>query len=132
MELADHKNVTTQTGMDVYFADPRSPWQRGTNENTNRLLRQYLPKGVSMGGLSQADLDTIAARLNNRPRRVLGYDTPAERLTTILAGDPRPKVSPGRLRAAARMAAWPICAGETRNRHRACPRSSSSLAWPTS
>jgi IS30 family transposase len=88
MELADHKNVTAQTGMDVYFADPRSPWQRGTNENTNRLLRQYLPKGVSMGELSQADLDTIAARLNNRPRKVLGYDTPAERLTTILAGDP--------------------------------------------
>jgi len=77
-----------QTGMDVYFADPRSPWQRGTNENTNRLLRQYLPRGVNMGGLNQADLDTIAARLNNRPRKVLGYDTPAERLATVLTGDP--------------------------------------------
>lgn len=88
MELADHKNVTAQTGMDVYFADPRSPWQRGTNENTNRLLRQYLPKGVSMGGLTQTDLDAIAARLNNRPRKVLDYDTPHERLTSILANAP--------------------------------------------
>jgi len=90
MELADHKNVTAQTGMAVYFADPRSPWQRGTNENTNRLLRQYLPKGVSMGGLSQHDLDEIAARLNNRPRKVLGYDTPAERFTAILGAAPAP------------------------------------------
>jgi hypothetical protein len=76
MELADHKNVTAQTGMAVYFADPRSPWQRGTNENTNRLLRQYLPKGVSMGGLTQADLDKVAARLNNRPPQGTGLRHP--------------------------------------------------------
>lgn len=84
MELADHKNVTIHTGLDVYFADPRSPWQRGTNENTNRLLRQYLPKGKSMAHLTQDDLDAIAARLNTRPRKTLDYDTPADRLQALL------------------------------------------------
>lgn len=84
MELADHKNVTIDTGLAVYFADPRSPWQRGTNENTNRLLRQYLPKGVSMAGLTQDDLDAIAAKLNSRPRKTLDYDTPAHRLAALL------------------------------------------------
>jgi transposase, IS30 family len=74
MELADHKSVTADTGVAVYFADPRSPWQRGTNENTNRLLRQYLPKGGSMAHLTQDDLDAIAARLNSRPRKTLGFD----------------------------------------------------------
>jgi transposase, IS30 family len=84
MELADHKTVTANTGLDVYFADPRSPWQRGTNENTNRLLRQYLPKGRSMAHLTQEDLDDIAARLNSRPRKTLDFDTPADRLETLL------------------------------------------------
>jgi IS30 family transposase len=84
MELADHKNVTIDTGLAVYFADPRSPWQRGTNENTNRLLRQYLPKGVSMADLTQDDLDAIAAKLNSRPRKTLNYDTPANRLAALL------------------------------------------------
>jgi IS30 family transposase len=84
MELADHKSVTVDTGLQVYFADPRSPWQRGTNENTNRLLRQYLPKGVSMAGLSQDDLDLIAHKLNTRPRKTLSFDTPADRLAALL------------------------------------------------
>jgi IS30 family transposase len=84
MELAGHKTVTANTGLDVYFADPRSPWQRGTNENTNRLLRQYMPKGQSMGHLTQHDLDEIAARLNTRPRKTLDFDTPAHRLEALL------------------------------------------------
>jgi IS30 family transposase len=87
MELADHKNVSSQTGLAVYFADPRSPWQRGTNENTNRLLRQYLPKGTSMADLSQHELDVIAARLNDRPRKTLDYDTPTDRLRAFLGAD---------------------------------------------
>ena len=84
MELADHKTITVTTGLEVYFADPRSPWQRGTNENTNRLLRQYLPKGQSMAHLTQDDLDVIAAKLNSRPRKTLGFDTPADRLAALL------------------------------------------------
>ncbi|WP_441247947.1 IS30 family transposase [Kitasatospora sp. McL0602] len=84
MELAAHKDVTAATGLAVYFADPQSPWQRGTNENTNRLLRQYFPKRTTMAGHTQQDLDRIAERLNTRPRKTLDYDTPADRLTALL------------------------------------------------
>jgi IS30 family transposase len=84
MELAAHKDVTAATGLAVYFADPQSPWQRGTNENTNRLLRQYFPKRTTMAGLTQQDLDRIAERLNTRPRKTLDYDTPADRITALL------------------------------------------------
>jgi IS30 family transposase len=84
MELAGHKKVTAATGLDVYFADPRSPWQRGTNENTNRLLRQYFPKAVTMAHLTQHDLDQVAARLNTRPRKTLEFQTPADKLAALL------------------------------------------------
>jgi len=76
-ELANHARVTSQTGMPVYFCDPQSPWQRGTNENTNGLLRQYFPKGTSLGGLSQRQLDVYARTLNSRPRKCLGFRTPS-------------------------------------------------------
>lgn len=78
MELAAHKRLSADTGVDVFFAAPRSPWQRGTNENTNKLLRQYLPKGTNPSTFSQGDLDAIAAKLNNRPRKCLEFRTPAE------------------------------------------------------
>jgi IS30 family transposase len=77
MEMALHKSFTIATDVKVYFCDPKSPWQRGTNENTNRLLRQYLPKGTDLSGYSQRDLNTIATRLNTRPRKTLGYRTPS-------------------------------------------------------
>ena len=84
-EMARHERLTEITGMRVFFADPHSPWQRGSNENTNGLLRQYLPKGMSLSAVTQADLDKIADRLNDRPRKTLGYDTPNERFQTLLA-----------------------------------------------
>jgi IS30 family transposase len=82
MELAHHKRFTIATEVQVYFCDPQSPWQRGTNENTNRLLRQYFPNGADLSCYSQADLNKIALRLNQRPRKTLGFRTPA----AILAG----------------------------------------------
>jgi IS30 family transposase len=83
-EMAAHKAFTVATDVQVYFCDPRSPWQRGSNENTNGLLRQYFPKGTDLSGFSQAHLDKIALRLNQRPRKTLGFQTPADRLSSVL------------------------------------------------
>jgi transposase, IS30 family len=83
-ELAQHAQLRIDTGLEVYFCDPRSPWQRGTNENTNGLLRQYFPKGTDISRYSSRELDAVAATLNSRPRKTLDWRTPAEALNEIL------------------------------------------------
>ena len=85
LEMAKHKSFTVATKVNVYFCDPQSPWQRGSNENTNGLLRQYLPKGINLSAYSQAKLNAIARQLNERPRKTLNYETPAERFHQSVA-----------------------------------------------
>jgi IS30 family transposase len=88
LEMAQHKTFTMATDMQVYFCDPQSPWQRGSNENTNGLLRQYLPKNADLSRFSQSELDEIALRLNTRPRQTLGFRTPADKLQASVASTP--------------------------------------------
>jgi IS30 family transposase len=85
LEMAKHKDFTVATDVQVYFCDPQSPWQRGSNENTNLLLRQYFPRGTDLSGYSQAQLNRVALRLNQRPRKTLGFKTPASKLQASVA-----------------------------------------------
>jgi len=84
-EMAKHKSFTVATNVQVFFCDPQSPWQRGTNENTNGLLRQYFPRGTDLGPISQSQLDQVALRLNQRPRKTLGFQTPISKLQASVA-----------------------------------------------
>ncbi len=83
--MARHAEFTIATDMNVYFCDPQSPWQRGTNENTNRLLRQYFPKKTPLDQFTQDDLNQVASELNERPRKTLGYKTPSEVISNAVA-----------------------------------------------
>jgi len=85
LEMAKHKDFTVATDVQVYFCDPQSPWQRGTNENTNLLLRQYFPRGTDLAPITQAQLDQVELRLNQRPRKTLGFQTPASKLQASVA-----------------------------------------------
>ena len=85
MEMAKHKEFSVATDVAIYFCDPQSPWQRGSNENTNGLLRQYFPKGTDLSRFSQTQLNNVAKQLNQRPRQTLGFANPAEKLAEIVA-----------------------------------------------
>jgi IS30 family transposase len=89
-EMANHAQIAEATGLDIFFCDPQSPWQRGSNENTNGLLRQYFPKGSDLSTHGAGYLDYVAAELNNRPRKTLGWKTPAETLDQLLSQPPNP------------------------------------------
>jgi IS30 family transposase len=89
--MARHAGIKTALGLDAYFCDPRSPWQRGTNENTNGLLRQYLPKGTDLSIYPEDYLDAVARELNDRPRKTLGWMTPSEKIIPLLQGNRYPE-----------------------------------------
>jgi len=86
--MLEHLQFTVETGIQIYFCDPKSPWRRGSNENTKGLLRQYFPKRTDLNRFSQEELDAVAAELNERPRQTLRWATPAERLAEVLAQTP--------------------------------------------
>jgi len=85
MEMAHHKTITVDAKINIYFCDPRSPWQRGSNQNTNGLLRQFFPKGTDLNVFSQSDLNAVATLLNQRPRQTLKFKTPAEVYSAFVA-----------------------------------------------
>lgn len=94
MEMARHQDITAATGIQIYFAGPHAPWQRGSNENINGLLREYLPKGADLSLTTSAQLQAIATELNDRPRKRLGYRTPTEEFARLLADDQRVATTP--------------------------------------
>jgi IS30 family transposase len=87
-EMFHHREFTVETGVQIYFCDPQSPWQRGTNENTNGLLRQYFPKRTSLAGFTQRELNAVARELNERPRKTLNWMSPLEALNEVVASTP--------------------------------------------
>ena len=89
-EMTSHPAIAAATGLDIYFCDPHSPWQRGSNENTNGLLRQYFPKSTDLSVYQLDYLDHVAAKLNRRPRKTLGWKTPAQALDELLSNPPKP------------------------------------------
>ena len=91
--MSQHEQLSIDTGLKVYFCDPQSPWQRGSNENTNGLLRQYFPKGTNLSAHSRSDLDAVALALNTRPRKTLGWRTPAEAFNEVLRSANRNRVA---------------------------------------
>ena len=91
--LGAHTQIRIEDGLPIYFCDPHSPWQRGSNENTNGLLRQYFPKGTNLAVHSAEHLAAVADELNNRPRKTLGWDTPAEALAKLLSTEQEPGVA---------------------------------------
>jgi IS30 family transposase len=84
--MSEHRRFRIESGVEVYFCDPRSPWQRGSNENTNGLLRQYFPRRKSLAGVTQEHLDEVADKLNRRPRKTLGFKSPAQKLAELIDG----------------------------------------------
>jgi IS30 family transposase len=95
--MAKHKDFTVATDVQVYFCDPQSPWQRGTNENTNLLLRQYFPRGTDLSGYSQEQFDQVSLILNQRPRKTLGFHTPADKLQASLCRPSEPAAVTGQM-----------------------------------
>lgn len=117
-EMAAHKRFTLATNIKVFFCDPQNPWQRGTNENTNGLLRQYFPKGVDISGYSQARLNAVARKLNERPRKTLDFRTPAEMYNEVVAstGGIRSRKQPNRVNAPPLLRRCETACGRARSR----------------